>query len=241
MGVNIQYSHCDGKLHAGFKVGQPWITNLWVMWTDGWVMSNCTQDSQKVFTKLLSVPDNAKKTSIFSPKAKIKICTLSKAPPPVWPHHQHTHKSSENFTYGFVQSSIPIYRPKHTFDLKNSHFVCAGFQDKFNTLPLKPNETEPSFRKLNSLPTKLYVLFPQARELCPPTYSLCWGISSKFRPATWKYHIPHQRDMPPCWFRLPPWESAEQANEFQSRHYGHLALIIHEHNRPNSQFKVVLP
>ena len=29
------------------KVGQPWITNLQVMWTDGWVMPNCTQNSQK--------------------------------------------------------------------------------------------------------------------------------------------------------------------------------------------------
>ena len=35
------------------KVGQPSITNLRVMWTDGWVMSSCSQDSQKVCTKLL--------------------------------------------------------------------------------------------------------------------------------------------------------------------------------------------
>ena len=35
-----------------FKVGQPWIANLRVMWTDGWVMSNCSQDSQKVLTPL---------------------------------------------------------------------------------------------------------------------------------------------------------------------------------------------
>ena len=31
-----------------FKVGQPWITNLRVMWTNGWVMSKCTQDSHLV-------------------------------------------------------------------------------------------------------------------------------------------------------------------------------------------------
>ena len=35
-------------------------------------MSNCTQDSHKVCTKLLSLPEN----SIFSPSANIKICTL---------------------------------------------------------------------------------------------------------------------------------------------------------------------
>ena len=34
----------------------------------------------------------------------------------------------------------------------------------------------------------------------------------------------------------------KQGNEFQSHHYGHLALlIIHERDRPNSRFKVVLP
>ena len=32
----------------------------------------------------------------------------------------------------------------------------------------------------------------------------------------------------------------KQANEFQSRHYGHPPLIIHEQNRPDSRFKVVL-
>ena len=35
------------------KVGQPSITNLRVMRTDGWVMSSCSQVSQKVCTKLL--------------------------------------------------------------------------------------------------------------------------------------------------------------------------------------------
>ena len=64
---------------------------------DGW-MGNV----QKVCTKLLSLPDNAKKTSFFSASAKIKICTLSKAPPPVWQHHQHMHKTSKYFMYRFV-------------------------------------------------------------------------------------------------------------------------------------------
>ena len=40
---------------------------------------------------------------------------------------------------------------------------------------LKPTKTEPSFRKLNSPPTKPCMLFPthlQAREICSQTYSL---------------------------------------------------------------------
>ena len=50
-----------------------------------------------------------------------------------------------------------------------------AFKIKFDTPLLKPTKTEPSFRKLNSPPTKLCMLFPahlQARELCPQTYSL---------------------------------------------------------------------
>ena len=57
----------------GFKVGQPWISNLQVMWTNDWVKSKCSQGSQNVCTKLLSAPDNAN----FYSLAKIKICTLS--------------------------------------------------------------------------------------------------------------------------------------------------------------------
>ena len=55
------------------KVGQPWITNLRVMWTDGWVMSKCTQDSQKVCTKLLSLPDKAQKTQFLVPQLNYKF------------------------------------------------------------------------------------------------------------------------------------------------------------------------
>ena len=43
------------------QAGQLWITDLRVKWTDARVMSKCTQDSQKVCTKLLSLPDNARK------------------------------------------------------------------------------------------------------------------------------------------------------------------------------------
>ena len=69
-------------------------------------------------------------------------------------------------------TSIPVYRPKHTFVLKNSNFGCASFQVKFVTPPLKPTKTEPSFRKLNSTPTKRFPTHLQAWELCLQTYSL---------------------------------------------------------------------
>ena len=36
-----------------------------------------------------------------------------------------------------MTTSIPVYGPKHTFDLKNSNFGYAGFQEKIDTPPLK--------------------------------------------------------------------------------------------------------
>ena len=44
-----------------FKVGQPLITNLWIMWRAKWVRSKCTQ---KNCTKLLPLPDYAKKNQV---------------------------------------------------------------------------------------------------------------------------------------------------------------------------------
>ena len=68
---------------------------------------------------MLSLPKNF----IFSPSAKIKICILSKAPPP----HQHTKQ-----VYIWicpVTTSIPVYRVKLTFDLKSSKLVVLDFID----------------------------------------------------------------------------------------------------------------
>ena len=82
------------------KVGH---TNLQVMWTDEWVM--CAQDSQKVCTKLLSLPDN----EILSPSAKIKFFTRSKAPPSVWPHQHTQNKTSGNFMYAYIKFPLVLF------------------------------------------------------------------------------------------------------------------------------------
>ena len=54
-------------------------------------------------------------------------------------------------------SGATVYRLKLTFDLKNSNLAILGF---INTFPPKSTEAESSFGKLNSLPTKLSMLFP---------------------------------------------------------------------------------
>ena len=78
--------------------------------------------------------------------------------------------------YGFFLGPLQFQSTsQNTHWPQNSNFGCAGFQEKFDTPPLKPTKTETSFTKVNSPPTKLHTLFPthlQARELCPQTYSL---------------------------------------------------------------------
>ena len=66
-----------------------------------------------------------KKPSIFNPSAQIKICTLSKAPPPVW-HIINTHTKqlkTSRLPYKFVLGPLHFqsYRSKQTFDLKNNN------------------------------------------------------------------------------------------------------------------------
>ena len=242
--------------------------------------------------------------------------------------------------YGFVLGPHQFQSTSQNTHLTSKTVIigCAGFQEKFDTPPLK---TETSYRKLNSLPTKLHMLFPthlQARELRPQTYSLslplecnqvghtptniksggaykpalystfarqlsddtrlpgwlsaCPVHSQAFKPTqasfahtnsqpshSTSYKIflvffffffffflsvggflqsstqPHESanrplqratghikgTCPPLLIPVAAMGKCKQANEFQSRHYGHLtSLVIHEQNRPDSQFKVVL-
>ena len=100
---------------------------------------------------------------------------------------------------------------------QKQQFGYVGFQETFDIPPVKPTKTESSFRKLDSPPTKLGMLFLthlQARELCPQTIVIAIGAmlyvfvfllaqklaastrsKSRFKvpPATWKCHRPLQR------------------------------------------------
>ena len=64
-------------------------------------------------------------------------------------------------------TSIPVYR-----NLKNTNFGYVGIQGKFNTPPLKPTKTEPSFRSSTHPVKTLFPTHLRARELCQQTYSL---------------------------------------------------------------------
>ena len=73
-------------------------------------------------------------------------------------------------------TSIPVYRPKHTFDLRNSKFAILPFMN--NSTP--PHSNQPKLSPVSESSTHpLGMLFPthlQARELCPQTYSLSLPI-----------------------------------------------------------------
>ena len=123
------------------KVGQLWITTLRAMWMDGWVMSMCTQDSQKVCTKLLSLPDNAKTPLNFSSPAKIRICTLSKAPALVWSHHQHTHAQNKyKLTYGFVLGPLQSHSTGQNTHLTSKTVILVVLAFKKYSTHLHPNQ-----------------------------------------------------------------------------------------------------
>ena len=76
--------------------------------------------------------------------------------------------------YGFVLGPLRFQSTSQNTHLTSKAVILAVLA-LFDTPPLKPTKTETSFRKLNSLPTKLRMLFPthlQARELGLQTYSL---------------------------------------------------------------------
>ena len=78
--------------------------------------------------------------------------------------------------YGFVLGPLQFHSTSQNTHLTSKAVILPVLASKkFDMPPLKPTKTETSFRELNSLPTKLHMLFPthlQARELCPQTYSL---------------------------------------------------------------------
>ena len=69
---------------------------------------------------------NNRKPSIFSPSTKIKTCTSSKAPPTICTSSTYIHKTMKSLCIDCPGTTlVPDYRPKFTFDLKNSNLQLA--------------------------------------------------------------------------------------------------------------------
>ena len=54
------------------------------------------------------------KNLILMPSAKMKIFTLWRTPPTVWPHHQCTYKTSERFTMELLYNGSGVAKLGHT-------------------------------------------------------------------------------------------------------------------------------
>ena len=105
-----------------------------------------------------------------------RFVTQGCPPTPQSDHIINTHTQNKLKPYVWIcpgTISIPVYWSKHTFDLKNSNFACAGFHKKFDTPPLKPMSlvSESSTHPLQNCEC-FFSAHLQARELCPQTYSL---------------------------------------------------------------------
>ena len=91
--------------------------------------------------------------------------------------------------YGFVLGPLQFQSTGQNTHLTSKTVILAILALKNSTQPhSKPTKTEPSFRKLNSPPTKLCMHFPghlQASELCPQTY--CLSLPLEWSQVT---HIP---------------------------------------------------
>ena len=77
------------------------------------------------------------KKSIFSPSARIKVYTLSKAPPPVRPHH---HKPSKNFTYGLVLGPLQFQSTDQNTHLISKTVILPVLAFKKNLTHLHSNQ-----------------------------------------------------------------------------------------------------
>ena len=111
--------------------------------------SKCTQNWHLYYIPL-SQQQKKKIQSLTYIEIKINFCTPSKAPPIIWPHCEHTdkttHKISEKFMYGFVlhyfNSSLL------TFDIENSNLAILTFSQywaQFQKAELTPYNTRCAF------------------------------------------------------------------------------------------------
>ena len=160
---SIKYELCS------FKVEKLWITNLWNH-VERWMRK----------TKVYAFSTwYCQKIKFLVSQVKIKFASSPRLFPSLTAHTQNKWKLYIWFCSGTI--SIPIYMQSknHIWHQKKQFAYVAAFKKNF----IHPNcKTEPCFRKLNSLPTKLDMLFPlnsKASDFCPWTFCLllpleCW-------------------------------------------------------------------
>ena len=81
-----------------------------------------------------------KKTQFSVRQPKWNMHPLQGSTHPVIHHIINAHTNQVKL---YVWICPAAYQPKHTFDLKKSNFGCVGFQEEFDTPPLKLTKTNP--------------------------------------------------------------------------------------------------
>ena len=133
------------------------------------VKSKCTKDSPNVCTKMLSLHKNAKKHAFFE-SLSYNVCTLSKAPPSVWPHYQHTHTHNKWKLYKWICfgiTSIPDFQSTG----QSSHLALKA---TIWVLAFKKNSTHPYLnqQKLSQNLSQNWAKFQKAQlTLCKTSYA----------------------------------------------------------------------
>ena len=142
--------------------------------------SKCTQDWQKICTKLLPLSE----CPTNSPSAN-KIWSLSRIHLSS-DHIVNTQKKLKKSKHGFLLSiSILVYRAKFTGDLKNSNLVVLALKKNCTYIPpLKPTKNKSSFGKFNSPSTKVHLLTSRPRCCGHELTSLEWSKLHTFISTT---------------------------------------------------------
>ena len=151
----------------------------------------------------------SKKNLIFSSSAKIKIYTLSKAPSSTPPHHPHQHKTSENFTYGFVLGPLQFQSTGQNTHLtsKTAIWLC-WLSRKTQHTHSQNNQNWFQFQKAQLIPYKTRYAFS---FLTPGQGVMSTNLLPVIAPST---EIAFLTCICSIWFRAPPIKPSVCTNQY---------------------------
>ena len=122
----------------------------------------------KLYTKLLSLPDNAKET--FVAQLKETLHPLQGSTPSLT---TSTHKTGENFTYRFVLGPLQsLSTDQNTHLTSKTAFWLCWLSRKIRHTPTQTDQNWAQFLIAQHTPYKTRYAFSQARDLFPQTYSV---------------------------------------------------------------------
>ena len=131
---------------------------------DKWAASKHTQVSAIFCIKLLPLLSNCCLCYQTAPSTKLKIWTLSKAPPTLWPHHQCTNKTGQKTIHMDLPPALLTCRlqPKTHCRPQKQRFGCPRLSKKFVPTPTKTDSSQGHSSKGQPTPCKTRDAFPRS-------------------------------------------------------------------------------